>query len=375
MHSEFYNVALDRVRYSLVWEDATTLYNVLNISSHDHLLIITSGGCNVFNALLKNPASVTAIDLNPVQNKLLLLKKHIVLHHDYSTFRACLGLDGEEAVAHGWHKVQSTLPEKFVAYWTSFFNAHPEGLLTSGKLEAYLTGFYNTLEKEIQEKLKHLLQFKNVQQQYEYFVEQLDQTSFSASFISYFDDQNLSKGRDPKLFKYADESGGRAFYKRLVKQLSSVLVSSNFYFRFFFFGPLGIPEKLLPPCYQQENFPPLKAQLSKLSIVTSEAIDYLLSPRGKHINKASLSNIFEYTTHTEFKNVCKSLYKKGDRELKIVFWNLLHEQGKQEQAIEGMNIKVADDAAASESCFYFKDVRVIESSAVNTSQPKLITKA
>ena len=41
MQSEFYNVALDRVRYSLVWEDTDTLYNALDISSDDHLLIIT----------------------------------------------------------------------------------------------------------------------------------------------------------------------------------------------------------------------------------------------------------------------------------------------------------------------------------------------
>jgi len=324
------------------------------------------------NALLQSPASVTAIDINPVQNKLLLLKKHIILHHDHATLRACLGLDDTEAVRAAWHKVEATLPHKFVTYWTSFFNAHSDGLLTSGKLEAYITGFYETLDKESRDKLAQLMTFDNVLNQYRYFNQNLHGTSFTRSFIEYFDDQNLSKGRDPNLFKYADETGGKAFYQRLVNQVSSVLISSNFYFRFFFFGAKNIPEELLPPCYQQKNFKQLQKQLPGLSIVTAEAIDYLLSPEGRHINKASLSNIFEYISYEEFYKVCSSLNKDGNRQLKIVFWNLLHEQGNQVPTINRMNIEILDNTSTAQSCFYFKDVRFLESNTITLLQPKLI---
>ncbi|PIH04228.1 hypothetical protein CS542_01275 [Pedobacter sp. IW39] len=76
MNSEFYNLDLDRIRYSLVWEDSQTFTDRLRSGTNDHLLVITSAGCNALNMLLKDPASVTAADLNPVQNKLLLLKQH-----------------------------------------------------------------------------------------------------------------------------------------------------------------------------------------------------------------------------------------------------------------------------------------------------------
>jgi S-adenosylmethionine-diacylglycerol 3-amino-3-carboxypropyl transferase len=369
MKSEFYNVALDRIRYSLVWEDAVTLDHALNITSGDNVLIITSAGCNVVNGLLKSPRSVTAIDINPIQNKLLLLKEHIILHHDHVTFRGCLGLDGVESVGESWQKVQATLPENIVDYWSSFFRAHSEGLIAAGKLEYYVTSFYNTLNDESKDKLHQLLVFKSISEQYDYFIKYLHNTNFTAAFKDYFSDQNLSKGRDPKLFKYADESGGEAFYNRLVKQLSSTLVSSNFYFRFFFFGPHNIPEELLPPCYQEQNFKKLKEQLPKLSVVTSEAIDYLVSDAGKNINKASLSNIFEYTSVEEFNSVCRLLYQMKDRKLKIVFWNLLHEQGQQNETIEGMKMTVLQGADSSKSCFYFKDVRVLENQTLTTSQP------
>ena len=65
MNSEFQNVALDQLRYSLVWEGSATLYRALDIQPDDHVLVITGAGCNVLNTLLQAPRQVTAIDLNP----------------------------------------------------------------------------------------------------------------------------------------------------------------------------------------------------------------------------------------------------------------------------------------------------------------------
>jgi S-adenosylmethionine-diacylglycerol 3-amino-3-carboxypropyl transferase len=369
MHSEFYNVSLDRIRYSLVWEDATTLYHALNIDSSDNLLITTSAGCNVLNALLKSPASVTAVDINPVQSKLLSLKQHIILHHDYATLRGCMGLDGKEAAAGASQLLKTTLPKEDFDYWNSFFYAHPDGLLTSGKLEAYLTGFLSILPNDVQVKFCRLLSFNNVEEQYEYFMKELDNTSFTPAFIGYFDDQNLSKGRAPQLFKYAKESGGEAFYKRLVKQVSDELVADNFYFRFLFFGPNGLPEKILPPCYQKENFDLLKQHVSRLKIVTAEAVAYLFSVEGEKINKCSLSNIFEYTSEKEFASVCSALHEKRKTPLRIVFWNVLNGQGEQKLSVDGINLTEAKGSKGS--CFYFRSVRVLDVHPASVQSPQV----
>lgn len=157
MQSEFYNVDLARIRYSLVWEDSQTLCNSLDIDSNDHLLIITSAGCNVLNALLKNPATVTAVDLNPVQNKLLLLKKHIILHHEFDVYQSLLGFAGKKAVSHAKQELFETLPPNEKGFWSSLFDNNPRGLLTSGKLENYITGFYGTLGSNDQKSLISLL--------------------------------------------------------------------------------------------------------------------------------------------------------------------------------------------------------------------------
>lgn len=370
MQSEFSNIALDCIRYSIVWEDSQTLYDALDIHSTDRLLIITSAGCNVLNALLKNPASVTAVDLNPVQHKLLLLKKHIILNHSFTVYKSLLGFAGREAVCFAKQRVFETLPEDEKNYWSLFFKDHPDGLLTSGKLEHYITGFYSTLDRKQQQQLQHLITCKNVNEQYTFFVKHLHNSSFSKAFIKYFNDENLSKGRDPKLLTFTTETGGQAFYNRLVQQVSSSLIRTNFYFRFFFFGPLNLPENILPPCYRKKNYNALKQQLSKLQIITGEAIDYLLSAPGALINKASLSNIFEYTSVHEFENVCQALSKNPYCHLRIVFWNLLNAQGEDFSNREG-NVKIKTIKPSEQSCFYFKNVMLLQRTPVTLFNPTL----
>ncbi len=365
MQSEFYNVALDRLRYSLVWEDHLTLYTALDIQPDDRLLLITSAGCNVLNALLKNPAQVVAIDLNPVQNKLLGLKAHAIQHHTHAVLRGLMGFDGPQQVAEAREAIRATLPADEYRYWLAFFNSHPDGILTAGKLESYITGFFATLDENIQQKVRQLIAFDNTPAQWRFFRNELQTTSFSTQFIQYFDDANLSKGRDPALFTYAQESGGVAFYNRLCRQLSTTLVSDNFFFRFFFFGPQQLPEHCLPPCYQAQHFATLRAGLNRLTIVDGEAVDYLAAVDGQAITKASLSNIFEYTSQHEFWRVCDLLTAGGARQLRFVFWNLLQEQGADAERVGLTNLIITDQPVQDTACFYFRNVRVVNAKAAS----------
>ncbi|MDT0684888.1 DUF3419 family protein [Autumnicola psychrophila] len=364
MHSEFENVDLDLIRYSLVWEDANTLYNGLEIDEKDRLLMITSAGCNVLNALLKKPAAITAIDLNPEQNRLLLFKIHVIENYDHEIFSALLGFFGRSAVKEAWEKVVNSLEPVLQEHGVDFFLKNPDGILSSGKLETYIHGFYLGLSEKFQQKLRQLISFGTIQEQQDFFQKELNSTEFEKIFIDYFDQQNLSKGRDPKLFKHVKESGGEIFYSRLKKFIGKQLLKDNFYFRFFMFGPQNMPEEILPPCYRKENFQILKEQLHKLEIVAGEAIEYLLSQEGDDINKAGLSNIFEYVAEEQFAEVCQNLLNFRENPLRFIFWNLLQSQGDKhckEHRLE----KLSEDLTANEGCFYFQNVRVMDTVLTN----------
>jgi S-adenosylmethionine-diacylglycerol 3-amino-3-carboxypropyl transferase len=136
-------------------------------------------------------------------------------------------------------------------------------------------------------------------------------------------------------------------------------VNHNFFFRFFFFGPTQLPESMLPPCYQSQNYALLRSQLDRLTIVDGEAVDYLLSADGRSITKASLSNIFEYTSQEEFRQVCASLLAGQDRQLRFIFWNLLQEQGHLPDSPDWTETLLSDQITHDNACFYFRDVRVL----------------
>jgi S-adenosylmethionine-diacylglycerol 3-amino-3-carboxypropyl transferase len=363
MNSEFQHLALDQLRYSLVWEGSATLSQALQLQPDDHALIITGAGCNVLNTLLQRPRQVTAIDLNPEQNRLLELKRHVILHHDYPVFRGLLGLDGPAPVAAAWHTVQAGLPAaQQQQLWAAFFAQNPAGLLPAGRLEAYVTQFLPTLDSTLQAQLRQLLHCQSVAGQQALFsevIEAHDDGAFRRQFVEYFDAANLSKGRDPSLFKYASESGGALFYRRLRQQLARELLRDNFFFRFFFFGPENLPEAILPPCYQAANYALLRAQLPKLRIATGEATAYLLSAAGQEITKASLSNIFEYVSPAEFEQVCRDLGQSPGRRLRLVFWNLLQAQAPERRAAVPLLAELSADLSAWEACFYFGSVRVL----------------
>ncbi|AYA35819.1 DUF3419 family protein [Hymenobacter oligotrophus] len=372
MQSEFYNVALDRIRYSLVWESSTTLCQALQLQPTDDVLVISSAGCNALNVLLQEPRSVTAIDLNPVQNHLLHFKQHLILHHEPQVLRALLGLDGPAAVLPAWHALEPTLPEELRAYWAPFFESHAAGILPAGRLESYLLGFLPTLSPELQANVRRLIAFDSLTEQRRWFMDALHGTAFEDQFISYFDDANLSRGRDTKLFRYAPESGGEAFYRRLVRHVSTELLRDNFFFRFFFFGAENLPEAILPPCYQQQNFYRLRAllQQGKLAVVTGEATEFLFSETGQHISKASLSNIFEYVSPAEFQRTSRALMGRAQQPLRLVFWNLLQEHAS--HVVPGVPLDRSTSLALGRqpgACFYFRDVRVLDSALVPASVP------
>jgi len=357
MKSIFANLELDTIRYSLVWEDWNTLYNHLEIQSQDHVAIITSAGCNVLNALLKQPAGITAVDLNPVQNELLRLKLHVIQHHHFETWRGIMGFAGKKETAKAWQNVRNTLSEKDVLYWQDFISNNT-ALISAGRLEKYINGYFTSLPQELQEKIKRLFRFRDVKEQSDYYCQTLlHNKTFVDSFTTYFADENLSSGRDPRLFTYAEQKGGTTFFKRLGQFLSANVAADNFYLRFFFFGAEDIPQHILPPCHQPQYFDALKQQAHKVKLVTGEAVDYLLT-QGNTINKASFSNIFEYISHKDFEEVVQLLFSQK-RSLRVVYWNLLQNQLP---SILQKSVSYYNAATENTACFYFNNTIVIQHS-------------
>jgi betaine lipid synthase len=64
----------DEYIYAFTWEDARVDERILNLTSEDVVLAITSAGDNILSYARQGPARIHAVDLNPTQNHLLELK-------------------------------------------------------------------------------------------------------------------------------------------------------------------------------------------------------------------------------------------------------------------------------------------------------------
>ncbi|AZQ44922.1 DUF3419 family protein [Nonlabens ponticola] len=359
MKSAFSNIDLDQLRYSMIWESGDNMRRALDINTQDHVLVITSAGCNALNALLDEPQSVTAVDVNEHQNQLLRVKLHIYQYHNHELLTSFLGLSNKISQEQVIQILSATMDKDLLEWTKAFFKTTGDKVMESGRLERYIHGFYESLPVDLKPKVDKLFKFEELSQQADFFIDELDNSAFKELFISYFNKNNLSQGRDPKLFTYTSQSTGEVFYERLLEHSKVELLNHNFYSRFFMYGCENIDPHLWPACYQEQNFDTIARQVHKVTVVKDEAMHYLNSAPGQEVTKASLSNIFEYVSPADFQSAVSQLFSRS-RSLKLVYWNLLQDQQITRQSDAEMEARLQYQCIATTACFYFLNKRVLQ---------------
>jgi len=74
LQERMFTLAFRNLVYPQIWEDPVIDMEALAIRPEDHIVTITSGGCNVFSYLSASPARITALDLNSAHIALNRLK-------------------------------------------------------------------------------------------------------------------------------------------------------------------------------------------------------------------------------------------------------------------------------------------------------------
>ncbi len=104
--------------YNTCWEDPRLDRQAMQLSPADHVLVITSAGCNALDYALQAPGSVHAVDMNPRQNALLELKLAGIRHLEFDDFFQLFGhgrLPGVRRLYEG--ELRSSLSSWSQAYW------------------------------------------------------------------------------------------------------------------------------------------------------------------------------------------------------------------------------------------------------------------
>jgi len=153
----------DQLVYPLIWEDPISDLSVMGDIRDQHLVCLTSGGCNILSYLTQQPASITAVDLNETHLALLALKKTVIAQGDYQDLFELFAQGNVAENESRLQKFKQHMPEFAQNYWfgrkrsAAWFNT---GFYHRGLLGRFI-GIGHWLAKTLGHDLSIVMQAKN----------------------------------------------------------------------------------------------------------------------------------------------------------------------------------------------------------------------
>lgn len=313
----------DSIRYSQVWEDAQRLRAALNIAAHECVLSIGSAGCNVLALLLDAPRRIHAVDLNAAQNAITALKIAAISKLDHPSLLELLGFVPSSRRLALLDQLLPYLTPAFAAYWQEQSPLISEGLLGSGRLDRFIANFARETFAHIPGILDLKPAFASLDMERQrQFRAALQKGTFAQKFSTYFGSELMHKGRDPAQYRYVTiDDLGRELLSRFYAFLENKSLQGNHYQWFFLFGE-PMPAAQGPYYAQADNWQRLRELVPRVELHTKTIEALLESEHTGPIDKANLSNIFEYMSEENMAVLLRQLATKMPRGGRIAYWNL-----------------------------------------------------
>lgn len=314
-----------QIHYAQCWEDPATVQAALQITPRDNLLSIASAGDNTFALLLDNPASITAIDCNPVQIYLIELKMRAMQILDYED---CLRFLGVTSCAHRqriYQMLKKLLSEDARRFWDSQPTAIDKGVIHCGKFETYFATFRRWILPLIHspKTCRSLLEPRSPREMEKFYNEKWDCRRWRWLFRAFFNEMLLGKlGRYPDAFKFVSRKNiAEELLERSRRGLTTLNNAGNYFLAYILTG--NFPgEKPLPPYLLAENFTYLKKHLDRVQLVCADVNTYLQTQPVAAFSAFNLSDIFEYMSPAQYTNTVENILRVSRSGARIAFWTL-----------------------------------------------------
>lgn len=272
--------------YNTCWEDPALDRVALDLGPSDRLVVITSAGCNALDYLLAGAGEVNAVDVNPIQNALLELKRGAVLGLDYSSFFELFG-EGrtpqakqmyQEAIRQHLSPTAQTYWDKRISFFLgkgwrkSFYYRGTSGFLA----KLVLTNMQ--LVHRLREPMRELLAAQTVEQQRAVYEEKVKHRIWTP-WLKFFLSRSFTltllgvpwPQRDQIQTQY---KGGVSQFIRdsLETVLCKLPFRDNYFWRVYFQG--HYTQEACPEYLKRENFDRLKTLLPRLKIHTKTITEF-----------------------------------------------------------------------------------------------------
>ncbi|HYR87093.1 MAG TPA: BtaA family protein [Terriglobia bacterium] len=273
--------------YNQCWEDPALDHEVLNIGPSDRIVMITSAGCNALDYLLRDPAEITCVDVNPHQNALLELKLAALERLPYERFSQMFGR-GRIRNHVGVYRelLRDRLTEHSREIWDRrihYFDPDGPGLYFHGTAGVFArtTRWYSRRCCGLGDALKEFQQIYNLREQAEFYRRQIAPRLWSPTVRFLINRKTVLSmlgvpAQQIQQIKQSSNDGISAFVEEKVeKTLTRIPIAENYFWRVYMNG--YYPAGCCPNYLKHEYFETLRARISRIRIQTSTLTEFLSS--------------------------------------------------------------------------------------------------
>jgi S-adenosylmethionine-diacylglycerol 3-amino-3-carboxypropyl transferase len=324
--------------YNQIWEDPRVDAEALRLDSESRLLTISSGGCNVLNYLLHDPAKVVAVDLNTCHMALTRLKLTAIRNlPTYDDFFAFFGTgQGKDNLRNYEVYLRDELDPQTRRFWEgrtfqrvrvgrrriTYFT---RGFYNHAKLGAFL-GFAHRVARSIKRDPAQLLAAQTQEDQ-ERFFDEVIAPFFDNRFVRFLSHMPVtvySLGIPPSQHKVMQtESKGRIveLYRERVRKLACGFPMEDNYFAWQAFGRRYDLDdrRALPDYLREEHYPTLRSAVVRVETHVNSLAEYLRKQEPGALNRFVLLDSQDWMPPQVITELWSEIDRVGGPDTRIIF--------------------------------------------------------
>ena len=316
-------VDFTRIRYAQCWEDADVLLEAAGVNGNSRCLSIASAGDNTLALLSAEPREVVALDINPSQLACLALRVAAYQTLNHAELLEFVGSRPCQDRQSLYRRCRRALAARDREFWDQRPTDIARGIGAIGRFEAYFSMFRRRLLPMIHRRatIAELTQPRSADQRKRFYAETWNNRRWRILFHLFFSRFFMGRaGRDPELFRYVRGSVAARILQRTKHALTVLDPAQNPYLCWILHGD---HRYALPSALRAENFDSIRDNLNRLHWHRDSIEDYLTAQPSQQFDVFNLSDIFEYSSESEYTQLLQSLLAAASPGARLVYWNML----------------------------------------------------
>ena len=315
-----------RVLYGQVWEDGEILVKALDVRPGHVCLSIASAGDNALALASRGPARVIAIDRNPAQLFCLDLRIAAYRLLTHNELLELVGSRPSRRRADLYARCRRGLSLAARRFWDARPDAIASGIGSAGRFERYFALFRSCVLPLVHSKTAVARLLANVtrDERRRFYDDEWNTWRWRLLFRGFFSRRVMTRfGREDHCFAHVHGGVSAPMLTRARHALRTLNPAENPFVHWILTGEHG---DALPYALRAEHFDAIRTGLDRIEPRCASLTDFLRSDICPRLDRCNLSDVFEYVSPAEYRDLLEQLTAACRNRARLVYWNVLAER-------------------------------------------------